>query len=259
MSARSSLKKKKGESKAKARARANAIAERKTLLYMERELKGFDVRLVTNTGPHFPDRNVDGDNSGFILLNPVACGTGFFNRVGKRIHMVELEVDAVVLHDMRNIYDPEVDPQASLDGSFIRICVVYDYRPGETFPDWNEVFQSTVNYGTYFSSITSRPSFVNTGRFSILYDEITPTNPTIYPETSAGTGDRRTTNFYRVKFIIPLDDFETIFRADNSEPAVADITTGGLYMIVRSYYNDEDINRTYFAGDSFARLRWKDK
>lgn len=100
-----------------------------------------------------------------LLLNGMPSGSGYAQRVGRKVAGVSLELRA-------GIY-PTATNQAAYDA--VRYAVVYDRSPNGSAAAYADVFE---NDATSTSSVFSLPNISNKERFKILLSKTITTNPT---------------------------------------------------------------------------------
>lgn len=125
---------------------------------VQKELKGVDFKdttprdLVTIT-------NVVGATSlttGMCLLNGIANGTNFFERVGNKVQMKSLAVELELWQ-----------PQTDVSSSSVRLLIVYDRQCNGAYPLYSDVLMNGNIAGSDFNS---GMNLANRDRFAILRD-----------------------------------------------------------------------------------------
>jgi len=142
---------------------------------------------------------------GITLLNGVANGTDFTDRIGRRIFMKSLY--------FRGFLRPEDDTAAN---NSVRIAIVYDCDPNGAAPAWTDIFKQ--------STTTSQLNLNNRDRFQILYDEIYALGAV---QTTANQAFSNGDNQYAFKEYIPIMD-DTIFGGTTA--VIASIRSGAVWL-----------------------------
>lgn len=178
----------------------------------------------------------------FQLLNGVAEGTDFNNRVGRRVRLKNVKLDWW--------YSPTGLASAA---DFYRHIVFYDKQPNGATPSLADVLTSINSSGTASSTAQDYMNLNNRDRFQILLDE-----RIAVPEgTAVATG--QTAVIYgseklRVSRFIDLKSLKTQFNGTSG--TIASISTGSLYFMSVSLIN---ANTAYPFNCQFAsRVRYYD-
>jgi len=201
------------------------------------EIKAIDIAEVTYV---FRD---PGTASSIVLLNGIQTGSGFFNRIGARIEMMNLQ--------MNGFLTPTV-AGASTTPSNLRVLIVYDRQPVGALPVISDILQSRDQAGTATTGGLSHINLDFRDRFTIVRDMhwATPTvTAGVVSGISSGVGEPWTLN----KFI-PLNGFGTHFKSSSNPTTIADMSTGALYACFVTETNDQD-----WSIEIDFRLRYSDK
>jgi len=183
------------------------------------ELKGVD-KYVEVVIPTIADPATDG----VILLNGIKEGTGSFQRIGRNVWMESVRVRGVVRFLNSSGYN--VFPS-------IRLCVVYDRTPSGVQPGFNTIFQITDAAGSDSTpSIHSPVALEYTKRFRVLADW-TVDHHGCFNDSLTADVDFSIKDIPFDKYI-PLKNLESQYSDVDS--TIADISTGGLYLIFRTNY-----------------------
>jgi len=143
------------------------------------------------------------------LLNGVAAGTDFTDRIGRKIVMKSLYFRAYI------------SPQDAITSDhFIRIAIVYDLQTNGTATAWTDVFKETQP--------TSQLNLNNRDRFRILYDKSFCAGSTNNTATQANSNGH---NCFFMKKFKPLKH-EVIFGG--TAATVGSIQTGSIYLLMMS-------------------------
>lgn len=177
------------------------------------EIKGLDVPFGTvslNT------------TASITCLNLVRAGTSFMNRVGRRIELKNLTLSC------------SIDPIRTIaTQDYVRVLVVYDRQTNGANPAIADILQSTDQAGANTTTSWSGINLNNRDRFRIFVDErITLPSQTFTAGviTNPGWVDPVKTTF-NIKRFVKLGREVTQYKADSAPAVVADIATGGLFLV----------------------------
>lgn len=134
-----------------------------------------------------------------LLLNSIARGSDYNQRVGRILTMVGMELR----------FRDYVTGTTGTD-QFHRIVVVYDRQPNAAACSWNDVFGGV---GCFLPM-----NINNRARFVVLHDEVNYLN---------SAGEAGSAKYCE---IVKRLEHSTVFNA-GSVPSIADITTGSVYML----------------------------
>jgi len=182
------------------------------------ELKGVD-KFVEETIPSI----LGLPSEGVILLNGIKEGTGSFQRIGRNIWMESIRVRGAVRYINESGYN--LFPT-------VRMIIVYDRTPSGVQPGFQNIFQSTDATGTDSTpSIDTGIALEYTKRFRVLADW-TVAHP------GSGYTDSQTADITYSSLDIPFDKYVPLKNLETQytdvDSTIADISTGGLYLIYRS-------------------------
>lgn len=201
--------------------------------------KALDTSLV--------DTALDTAKTSFQLLNGIAEGSAYGQRVGRKIKMnkllLRLQIDIV--------------PGTVTQGKGIRVTIVYDSQTNKTKPIVGDIFATVSGTTTNPASTTTTPTSVkayenpdNRDRFKILYDKTQNLNP------NTGTNeDLVPVGKLWINKFLNLRGLETIFCTNGATEG--DISTGALWLIVQTDLVHSSETTVQFAGTS--RLFLNDK
>lgn len=185
------------------------------------EIKVLDNNTFTQSSPFNQTAITPANNYTPLMLNLIATGTSFFNRVGRKVRLRNLFVELQAFPN----------GTANTEPTTHRFLVVYDRQPNGAVPSLNDVLQD-VDQGGHSSGIanliTTHMNMNNRERFVIVMDErkILPAVAAANPFTpSAAVSDP---DCYYVKRYVALPALETHFKADSSPAVATDIATGSL-------------------------------
>lgn len=171
--------------------------------------------------------------NGMILtyLNLVREGTGFWNRVGRKICMKSLYVTGFITPTFANA--------AALAEDYNRIIVFYDRQANGAPISYDNLIQSVPQDGVTFSSLAfDHVNMNNRERFIILMDRrivtapigingVTAVNNNIVNDSNLSGNDEG----YKITRYIKLQDLETHYLSNSVPMTIADITTGALGIL----------------------------
>ena len=104
-------------------------------------------------------------------------------------------------------------------GNCLRLIVVYDETPSDTFPKFDDIFEGVGPGGGLHSSPWAQPSIQNGERFTVLRDI------TYYAAPMAALGGGGFyTNFVHVDEYIKLKDARTRFKSTDAPITTANIS-----------------------------------
>lgn len=172
------------------------------------ELKAFDLAQTTST---FTNAAIT-----LNLLNIVAVGTEFYNRIGRKMYMKSVHIRGFVKNTATAVQDVG------------RIIVFYDSNPNGAAPVLADILQDAN--GAAASTATSEINLNNRARFKIIRD-----HQIIFPSVTFNAGVltnqafQETDNQMNIDMFIKLKGLETMFNA-GAAGTIADITTGALFV-----------------------------
>lgn len=144
-----------------------------------------------------------------ILLNGVAQGTDYTNRIGRKIIMKSLLFRAVLY--------PSTAASAVF-GTTIRIMLVYDCQTNAATPAITDFFAG----GVYLEAM----NLTNRDRFKVIKDWFVPVEATVYAGASLTNGSPKE---HMVKLFKKMS-MEEIFGGTGA--TVGSIQTGGLFLVI---------------------------
>lgn len=237
--------------KAQARRRRAASKRRQATVTMLRQIgekKGVDTVLTLN--PVIPTTNTNGS---IFVANLVSPGTGSYNRVGRKIHLQSLRIRAIAQHQAA--FDGTT---ANIESNTLRMAIVWDKQPSGTTPQFDDIFGYTLQNGTEAAQFTNPIRYDNMDRFQILRDVVIDFSPSATP-APGGTG---TENFIvtsaSIDEYVNLGGREVVFSGQSSPCTIADISSGGLYIVFRADSQVNGVNNILISSESFCRLRYTD-
>lgn len=210
-----------------------------------KELHGCDTAMTIAAASLLATTNT---NASSFTLNLIQQGTGFFNRVGRKISMksIRLKYHLVCRH---------FQTTQDVVSSVCRAVVIYDQQPSGTLPTYDTIFAQTDQAGTDTGTILDNVRFDNTSRFKVLSDKVFVSNAM----TMVGTtdADYQDINHFCDEYV-KLKGLETVFSGTSSPATIADISTGALYVYFRATQNAGTLSQWRSEATSVARLRFYD-
>ena len=152
-------------------------------------------------------------------VNLIEAGSGFNNRVGRRVEMKSLHLTGLI--------QPTGTGQIATDIG--RIMVIYDRQPNGALPAISNILrqydQSSTSYTTALSGINPDQR----ERYLVLMDErvvLPAVNTSGF--TGAVDGVNKTFNINRY---IKMANLKTHYSADSAPAVIGDIATGAVYIL----------------------------
>jgi len=200
---------------------------------MTTEVKSVDLSLTTA---------VFNTTGTITLLNGIAEGSGFYNRIGRKIVLKSLYITGAIA---------PVNTSA-ITQSYCRLIVIYDAQTNGAAPTWANVIQSYTAAGTPTSLYIDQFNLDNRDRFRILADrrwDMPGTTGSALTTVPAGNSSHDQT----VKMYIKLRGLETQYKSSSS--TVSDIATGSIYLLTCS---DNSHGTNYYQVSYSCRCRYTD-
>lgn len=188
-------------------------------------------------------------NDDIAVLNLIQSGTGSWNRVGRKVKLDSIRLKGVAEGLIG------LDGSNHLNGSALRMLLVWDKQPsGGSIPTFDDMFGITAQDGTESSTVMAPPRYDNMDRFRVLMDKCLHVNPDVY---NAGAGGD---NYYvePFDFYVKLRGCESNYSGQSNPMTIADISSGGLYLIYRATENTAGSKAWSIQASSVARLRYTD-
>jgi len=209
-----------------------------------REVKGVDTLLTLA-----PVIATTTTNGSIFVLNLIRAGTGSFQRIGRKIYPLSVE--------LRVLFESILSVQATgnLQGNGVRTVLVWDKNPNGVLPTFDSIFGYTLQDGTESSSFMAPLRYDNMDRFEVLYDEIFTTSP--FAVSSSNPANMRNYDSLEVDIDLSKLNLETVYAAQSSPAVVGDIASGGLYLVFRALANTSFVS-TEVRTPSTARLWYTD-
>lgn len=199
------------------------------------ELKCVDTAISTAI--------VNDPTSTAIPLNLMGTGSGFFNRIGRRVYLQSLYMNGCVTLNTTN-------PIATI--RYVRVAIVYDKANNGTRPTWQDVFQSVDQSGAFNRTSLAHLNLNNRERFRVISDQ------RIQLGCSAASNGNAvmTPNNTLVQTYRRLNGLEMTYNADAATSGYADCNSGILWLMLQSDGNPLATYSEQFAG--VCRIRYTD-
>jgi len=213
------------------------------------ELKGVDVDTDLSAGNVLATTST---NAGIFTINLVSPGSGPNNRVGRKIRCFSVRIKGTATYQYA-----ATATTGTMRSSSIRIALVWDKQPSGVLPVFSAIFGTTVIDGTEASEFLDPLRYDNTGRFRVLKDLVLTASPTGQNENGGTTDAMQITHVYDEFIDLKRSmNNETVYGGQTVPTAIADVSSGALYMIIRAQTNESTSQWT--LDNSFARLRYRD-
>jgi len=203
-----------------------------------------EIKLVDGTAGAAGANNLALDTTGRIQpVNLITSGSGFNNRIGRKIEMQSLHLHGVLVQT----------GTATTTTDYTRIVVVYDRQTNGAIPVLQDIFTNYSQTSSTSSSVFSDLNPDERERFQILADyRLVLPATTAAGTTGASDGLQPTFNVNR---FIKLNGASTIYKGDTSPSVIGDIATGALYIITMGSFAPGSEG---FKAVLSWRLRYKD-
>jgi len=188
-------------------------------------------------------------NASSFVLNLCQSGNGSWNRQGRKI----------IPHSLRLVGTFEINytptfATGAMTQNAVRMVVVWDQQPSSgTIPTFDTIFGITAQDGTESCpDVTCPPRYDNMDRFKVLHDRFYNAVPAFVP--AFGTAPTNAIQLHFDEFIsLKGKCKETVFSGQSAPMTIADISTGAIYLYMRTQYNQAS---TTVECDGIARLRY---
>lgn len=175
------------------------------------ELKAMDLDLnITSLA-------AAGSISSSNCLNLIQVGSSAWNRIGRKVRLVSLNVKGSLNNNTTN--------SAPLT---IRVFVVYDTQPNGSYPTLSTIIGQRAYDGTASTGEFSGLNLDNKNRFVIIMDH-QQSLPGV--GTSSSSTVAIPTSAHLDKYI-KLNGLTSTYSASSTPPVIGDIATGALYLFV---------------------------
>lgn len=209
------------------------------------ETKGMDTDISLS-----PMISTTNTNASSFVLNLVQSGAASWNRVGRKTHIRSLRLIGNI-----NFNSQPTATGGAID-NFVRMVVVWDKQiSGAAIPTYDSIFGITDQSGVESCpDIQCPPRYDNMDRFKVLLDCVIE-QPPLPMQTFAGTAN--------VEHRVPFDKFlrfpkplESVYATNSNPMAIADLSTGALYLYFRCRQNVP--GQAAASIDGISRIRYID-
>lgn len=180
----------------------------------------------------------------FSLINGLQRGTDVYQRVGRRIKIVSINIRGLffVLQDGAV---PSID--------YLRMMLVYDREPNGSLPNLNEILQDTSEANATSTNSISHMNLVNSDRFAIIKDWSIAIPAKAASGTSAPSQSLLDNGFAAINWNkkVNLD----VKYNSGTVGDVTDITTGSLFLV---FVGLETTANSQFGAQMQCRIRFTD-
>lgn len=159
------------------------------------------------------------------ILNGVAEGTSFYNRIGRRITMKSLQISG---HITQNSGGTPIN-----DTIYARMLVVYDRQNNGTVPVLADILQDVDATGAAASDAFSGLNMNNSDRFKVLMDNrvsVIDDNTSNPADNLVASAASYSNNEMNVKRYIKLQGLEAQYNAASA--AAASCSTGAIWLLL---------------------------
>jgi len=206
------------------------------MLSRKPEIKSIDIRATTLA-------NNWGTTSNVVLLNGIAEGTSFFDRIGRKVSCKSVHVKIGIVRNVN---------LATSVQEAIRCLVVYDKQTNGAAPILSDLILSYATGGATSSTVFDGRNLDKRDRFRVLMD-FTTVMPASGPNASGNNNGNVGQQLYIERFIKCPNTFDTVYGG--SDASAGSVTTGGLFFVtIGSVAN----NATQWACNFASRVRYFD-
>jgi len=188
------------------------------------QTKGEEKKVLFTSGTTSGSSTLALNATGTIeALNLIQVGSSMFNRIGRRIEMTSVRLEAYVnpINATRN---------CSVDLG--RIMIVYDRQTNGAFPAITDVIQDTDQTGANTTTAQTGINMNNRDRFVSILD-----HRMYLPQGTTTAGVASLLQPADAEYFKPvINEFRklrmltTHYKADSNPAVIGDITTGGLFI-----------------------------
>lgn len=206
------------------------------------EIKQVDFELSPAAVPEQGSAGLTFTTGGSInVVNLVKTGSGFYNRVGRKVTLRSLRVKFTLADEMA--------ASSETQAAHLRILVVYDTSPNGVLPLVSDILQDINQDGGTSTSWVSDLNQNNRDRFRILRD-MNSERPEVYNDvnnvrTSSGVVDQQFGTEYFDEYIKTVRGWDTCYKSDASPITIADCSSGAVYVVCIS---DQDLPGVHIRG-----------
>jgi len=191
------------------------------------EKKGMDTDVTLN-----PVVSTTNANDSVFVLNLIQQGAGSWNRIGRKTLLKSVRLVGMLNFNQTPVFATG----AGVDPGPVRLVFVWDKQPsGAAIPAFDVIFGITSQTGVETCpDITCPPRYDNMDRFRVVRDLLIDAPDFTVPAVSAGTAPSIQRTICINEYIkLPL--LESVYSGQINPMTIADISTGALYLYIRSY------------------------
>lgn len=160
-----------------------------------------------------------------VLLNGMTKGTNVYNRIGRKIVNVRIQ--------LRGSIHPNGSAPATALPDFLRVAIVFDKQTNGAAPAWQDVFKVVDASGGTGVDARTFANLDNSDRFVILRD-----HKYQVPLVQIGGGPQQASATAESTENWIIDDFinmklPTLYTGTANAGTVADIQSGGIFLLVQ--------------------------
>jgi len=185
-----------------------------------------------------------------VLLNGIAPGTAFYQRVGSKVQLKSVYIRA-------NLSMQNATATGGVPPSPMRWLVVWDKQPNGTAPSWNDLIKSVTSAGANSNNLHDHLNLDQRDRFSVLADTFIQQGA-VWNNTVAGTFDPAPSQAFAdgmtIERYIRLRGLETVYMGVTD--TIASVASGALWLFTRGEAGPAAVQSMTLTGCS--RLRYFD-
>jgi len=196
------------------------------------------------------------------VCNAITEGSGVWNRIGRKIRMLSLEIEG-------HIEITGTNGSSLPRNDTVRIALIYDRQCNGSFPSSKADIFASFNYaGTPTTNVFSRISMNSTDRYIVLMDlqgqlPAMNVNGAGWTVATANSSlgqmvDLQSSKVINFKKWIPLKGLETVYKDTTTPPTIADIATGSLFLMTMSEAQNSVAGTVAYKLIYNTRLRYAD-
>lgn len=190
--------------------------------------------------------SLDAGSTNVFPLNLVQEGTGFYNRIGRKIEMLSLHMRGSILQT----------GNAAAADDFVKWAIVYDRQPTGALPNYNNIFLDYNPSGATSNGPYSNINLDNRDRYQIIrHDTFACPATAITDLASVSQVITIPPKEMMLEEFIKLRGLTTHFNGTASPLLISNITTGALYLVTQGRFTLG--NEGYQLSVQF-RLRYDD-
>jgi len=210
------------------------------------EVKGIDIGLSTGTSNIVATTN---NNDLVVPLNLIQMGAGSWNRVGRQVKLLNCSYKLCLR------WTNQISVLNTNSHGCVRVVFVWDKSPNSgTIPKFDDIFGRSTQGGAESTQIFDALRWDNTDRFAIVHEKIVNTDPANKVDAAAGP----ICQYHQViSGYFNLKGRTTTYSGQSAPMTIADISTGALYIVLRSTIDTPD-GHGELTNESICRLKYVD-